>query len=178
MTIIVSNPFFCAIPGRNDKLLVVVFFVNQPMLWYLKPDFIMMNLTHIQKKRAFHKGDIDWEMKWKDSFDDFQARVPYMQEDTLVRNIKGKTTSHFSFVLEMDAGDDVPTVVQEAMATISSIFKHRPGKTNCGQLFMDYLKMYGQQNLFNYLEEKMGNHAATDSIAKDTELITSLRYLT
>ena len=181
MTIIVSHPFFCAIRGRSDKLLVVVFFVNQPMLWYLKPDFIMMNLSHIQQKRAFLKGDVDWEMKWKDTFHDFQARVPYTREDTLVRNTKGKTTSHFSFVLEMDASDDVSTVVQEAMATIGSIFKYRPGKTNCGRLFLDFLRMYGQQKLHDHLVESMGNKdekVAADSIAKEMDTHLSRGMLT
>lgn len=175
MTIVVSNPFFCAIPGNDKKMHVVVFFLNQPMLWYLKPDFIMITLNQIQKKRELFKTESDWMMEWKNTFGEFKARVPYTQDDILSRNRNNKTTSHFSFVLEMGIDDDVHTKVQGAMTTISSIFKLRHGKTNCGCLFMEYLKMYGQQTLLDWLIKSMGNgdeKATAERIA--TEMDTYL----
>jgi hypothetical protein len=121
------------------------------------------------------KGDTDWKMSWKDTFENFKARVPYMQEDTLIRNRNQNTTGHFSFVLEMEPDANIPAEVQDAMTTIGSLFNCRPGKTHCGQLFIDYLKMHGPHKLLDYLKREMQDNdekATADCFAVEMD-----RYL-
>jgi hypothetical protein len=158
MNVIVSKPFFRRVDGRIVKV-VVVFLINRPMLWYLKVMFIIINLDHIQKKRALLQNHDDWEMKWKNTFEEFNSRVSYLREDKLNRNSKGKTISHISFVVEMEEDADIQSTVLSKMETLAILFKRRPGcaAKNRGTMFIEFLKLYDHQALLASLLSSMSD---------------------
>ena len=126
-------------------------------LWYLKAAFIKGLLDHIQKDRALLKTHPDWEMKWKDTFDEFMIRVPHM-EDRLARNGKNKTITHISFVVEMEENANVRVDINDKLNVLKSVFKQRRGSTkNRGAWYMEYLQAHNHSALRNSLIMSMSD---------------------
>ena len=117
-------------------------------------------------------------MKWKDTFEEFNSRVAYMREDQLKHNSKGNTINHISFVVEMEENADIQSEVFSKMETLAMIFKRRQGcnTKNHGAMFIDFLELYGHQNLLSSLLNSMNDGKDEDQVA-NTIAMEFDRYL-
>ena len=156
MNVFVSSPFYGRVVGRKQKC-VAVFMENKPMLWYLKPLFLRWYLDSLSAKRKRSERQ-DWEMKWKDTVEEFYARKNPSPDDTLARTRGNKAVTHISFIVKMPEDTDIEDEVKKVMKAFKSCFNRKPGKEcHCGVKFLSLLMENNMEGLHNNLLQSMSD---------------------